>query len=126
MTVQLPDEYEAPVLDRVPGGADVAGMVLPLCEPTTHRDDGKHSLICFAGAIGYHRIPSGGFERDAPDPMTAPGAVFTYTGPAHVRPLDRGITLDGDAEYDYLDRLPEGDYDVQIRFVRSGTPSPDE
>src|SRR5574337_2048513 len=115
--ITMPDGYEPPVPQHVPGGADITGERRPLCRPESHGADGKHGLRCLGGVWGYRQLEDGSFESLPPDPMTVPGAVFEYEGSAYVRPVRRGIVF-GDLD-DYLDDLPEGDYLVRVRFERA-------
>lgn len=115
--VTLPEGYVPVPLERLPGGADVTGDRRPRCRPDTHQD-GKHSVLCLAGILGYRELEDGSFERYPPHPATIPGAVFRFDGPAYVRPCERGIVLGDVATGPYLDDLPEGYYDVRIEFVR--------
>ena len=71
--VRLPDGYVAPPLERVPGGVDDTGDARPLCRPDTH-ENGKHSILCLAGILGYRRTEQGDFERYPPLPLAVPGA----------------------------------------------------
>lgn len=118
MSVTLPDGYAPPIPDRLPGGSDSEGHSLPMCEPSSHKADGKHSMLCYGGAWGYHRLADGSWERDTPDPMTVPGAVFRFEGEAYVRIAERGVSLGDESEYDYLERLPEGPYRATIVLER--------
>jgi hypothetical protein len=111
----LPPGYVAPALERVPGGADAMGVRYPLCRPDSHKEDGKHSLVCFAGVLGYHELEDGSFERDPLHPLDVDGARFTYRGDLYIRPAERGIVLEDDS---YLENLPNGDYEARITLIR--------
>lgn len=71
-----------------------------------------------------HRVTDFYFERidDAltelrqqPAPQAMTEAIFSYDGPAYMRPMFRGLILDQDGiDVDVSSVAPEGDYDVTI------------
>lgn len=109
---------------RLVGHADSTGEELPMCRPATHKEDGTHSVLCIAGILGYRQAEDGLWDRIPPDELTVPGAMWEYRGHAYVRPVGRGVHLDEGARYQYLEDLPEGDYEVQVKFVRQSPEEP--
>ena len=108
----LPDPPE-----RLAGDVDDTGEPRPMCRPDTHKD-GKHSFVCLAGTWGYTQAPDGMWVRIPRDRLTIPGALWSYTGRAYVRPGDRGVHLEDGTRYEYIEDLPDGDYDVKLVFTR--------
>jgi hypothetical protein len=109
---QPPVEHE-----RLPGGTDATGNAMPMCRPESHRD-GKHSVVCMAGILGYRQAEDGWWDRIPEDPLSIPGAQWTFWGRAYVRPVQRGVHLEGSIRYEYLEALPDGDYEVHLVFTR--------
>jgi hypothetical protein len=100
------------------GAIDCTGQSLPGCRGETHNGElGEHWFGCLAGVWGYERNEWGEWVLIPPDPLTVPGSTWRYEGHGYVRPCERGFTID-DGQYHYLDRLPEGNYQVRIEVVR--------
>jgi hypothetical protein len=97
-------------------GVDATGSEVPFCEPESHRE-GRHSVLCMAGILGWEKV-DGRWQRHPPHWLEALGAQWSYEGPAHVRPVRRGMRLDGESEFDYLDDLPEGNYHLELKVRR--------
>lgn len=114
--VHSPGAVEEPS-ERLKGDVDDTGTAMPRCRPDTHKK-GRHSILCMAGLWGYKQGPDGMWDRLPRDPLTVPGAQWSYTGTAYVRPVNRGVHLTDAAHYEYLEDLPSGDYDVRLVFVR--------
>jgi hypothetical protein len=113
-------EWTAP--ERIPGGVDDTGKSMPNCRPE-HHDDGKHSFMCMAGIWGWTQAEDGWWDRDPPHPLRLPGARWFYAGPAYVRPVSRGVSLEEGAMFGQLEDLPEGEYDIRVEFIRRESPA---
>ncbi len=47
-----------------------------------------------------------------------PKPLFKYNGPCYVRPLGRGIVLDGAGRTDLEEAVPDGEYRIEVRFFK--------
>lgn len=116
--VESPSPQEPP--ERLVGGVDDTGEGRPMCRPESH-EDGKHSVLCLAGVLGYRQAADGLWDPIPPDPLSIAGAVWRFEGEVYVRPVGRGVSLPDGARYPYLEDLPTGDYRLSVTFERIET-----